>query len=51
VITRDAIALHDRERKRTASWGLLFEMLHAVVRAEQPYAYLVATERRTTPHA
>jgi hypothetical protein len=54
VIAIDAVELSDRERrKRTAGWQLLFQMLHAVVQAEHPYAYLVATERRPTikPHS
>ena len=46
MMTIDAIELSDRDRRRkTASWDLLFKMLHALVQAEHPCAYLVATER------
>jgi hypothetical protein len=53
MMALDAIELLDREHlKLSATWELLFRMLHALVQAEHPYAYLVATERRATrPHA
>lgn len=53
MIVFDAVELRRtsrrcRKRRGRARLELLLDMLHAVVQSEHPYAYLVATEPRSS---